>query len=175
MHNGARSLLLAAMLAAFACGGGTDIDTQPTSPEKKEVVNQSTGLKVSATIAAATLGSSYANVQIAFFASDATSAAAVQIVSAELVDESSGAIDAVYSASNPQVWNGRSYETWNEKVTPGGDLKASYQLKDNADPTGRGSTISYKATYRLKLTLRIDGADMTIESGQLQREPEVAT
>ena len=70
--------------------------------------------------------------------------------------------------------------TWNEKVTPGGDLRASYALstpdwttiESSAKQTGTGS---YSINYKLRVTMLIDGTEVTLESDDLQREPEVAT
>jgi hypothetical protein len=175
--------------AMLACGGAAESSqTSPApSPTTTETTNPATGIKVSATIAAASLGgggfsgSGAANVQIAFFASDATSAASIAITKVILLDAKSGATVDTLEASSPGVWNGRLYETWNEKVTPGGDLRASYALttpdwstieSGAKRTTGTGS---YSITYKLRISMLIDGTEITLESEELQREPEVAT
>lgn len=174
--------------AMLACGGAAE-SSQTTSPgpaPTTETTNPATGMKVKATIAAASLGGGgfggggAANVQIAFFASEATSAAAITITKVILLDAKSGATVDTLEASSPGVWNGRSYETWNEKVTPGGDLRASYALstpdwstiESSAKGTGTGS---YSINYKLRVSMLIDGIEVTLESDDLQREPEVAT
>jgi hypothetical protein len=159
---------LAASGAAIACGGSTEL--APSGQPGTETTNPETGLNVKATIAAASLGNGTANVQMAFFASEATAPATVAITKVLLVDAKTGETVQTLEASAPSVWNGRSYEPWNEKVTPGGDLRASYTL---SAPSWSGS--SYSVQYKLRVTLRIDGDELTIESRELQREPEVVT
>jgi hypothetical protein len=174
-------LVLAALgvgAAVIACGSGTALETPQ---QKGEVVNETTGLKVSATISAASLSDHAAsNLQIAFVATEATQAATVEITNVVLVDGSSGTTVDTLTASTPQVWNGRSYETWNQRVTPGGDLRASYQLTTPSWSTidGSGSTRtsrSYSTPYKLRVTMRIDGNEIVIESGELRREAPVVT
>ena len=162
----------------MACGGASEIEApQPAG----ETTNPETNLKVKATIASASLGDSSANVQIAFFASDATAPASVSIAKVLLVDSRTGATVDTLEASTPGVWNGRSYETWNEKVTPGGDLKASYQLTApkwsaiDGNGTRTSGTSSYSIPYKLRISLLIDGSEVTIDSEELQREPQVVT
>ena len=162
--------------AAIACGGSTDT-VQPTS----EVTNPTTGINVRATIASASLGDSSANVQMAFFASEAKAPASIAIINVILVDGRTGDTVETLQASTPGIWNGHAYETWNEKVTPGGDLRASYTLSapkwSAIDGTGsrNSEATSYSTPFRLRITLRIDGSDVTIESGELQREPQMVT
>lgn len=169
-------LTLGAGGAAIACGGSAET-VQPTS----EVTNPETGIEVRATIASASLGDSSANVQMAFFASEAKAAAAIAIVNVVLVDGRNGNVVDTLVASTPGIWNGHEYETWNEKVTPGGDRRASYALTapkwSAIDGTGTrtAETSSYSIPYKLRITLRIDGSEVTIESGELQREPQVVT
>jgi hypothetical protein len=181
--------LVAGSAAMLACGGAAESSqTSPApAPTSTETTNPATGIKVNATIAAASLGGGgfggggAANVQIAFFASDATSPASIVITKVILLDAKSGATLDTLEASSPGVWNGRVYETWNEKVTPGGDLRASYALttpdwstieSGAKRTTGTGS---YSITYKLRISMLIDGTEITLESEELQREPEVAT
>ena len=170
-------------LATSACGGASEPVPPPsegtnpgtTGPETTPTENDQ---KVRAKIAAASLGSGgfggsgSANVQLAFV-SEATAPATVAVVKVVLVDQRNGNAVETLTASSPSVWNGSTYVSWNEKVTPGGDLRASYDLTTpNWSAMGSGS---YSITYRLRVTLSIDGAEVTIESDNLQREPEVAT
>lgn len=175
--------------AMLACGGAAESSQTGPAPTSTgtEITNPATGIKVNATIAAASLGGggfgggSSANVQIAFVASDATSPASVAISKVVLLDMKSGQTLDTLEASSPGVWNGRAYETWNEKVTPGGDLRASYNLStpdwSTIDSSAKrtAGTSSYSTPYKLRVTLLIDGTEITIESDELQREPEVAT
>jgi hypothetical protein len=166
-------LALGAGAAAIACGGSAE-----SPPRTTEVTIPETGLEVSATIASASLDDNSANVQMAFFASDAKAPATIAITSVILVDASTGNVVDTLEASTPAVWNGSSYETWNEKVTPGGDLRASYTLtapKWSAIDGSETRATSYSRAFRLRMTLRIDGAEVTIESGELQRAPQMVT
>jgi hypothetical protein len=163
-------LTLVAASAAIACGGSTE-PVQGTQVTNPPVTNPDTGLEVRATIAAASLGRGSANVQIAFLASDATAPAKVAIAQVLLLDASTEATVETLAASSPSIWNGGAYVPWNESVTPGGDLRASYNL---TAPKWSDSS-SYSARYKLRITLRIDGTEVTIESRELQREPEVVT
>lgn len=195
MANVTRTVALLSLLALgagstamIACGGASESETsQPSpgtetvTPQPVETTNPETGLKVKAIIASASLGDSSANVQIAFFASEATAPASIAITKVLLLDSASGATVDTLVASTPRVWNGASYETWNEKVTPGGDLRASYQLTapkwsaiDGSGSRTRG-TSSYSIPYKLRITLLIDGSEVTIDSAELQREPQVVT
>lgn len=167
---------LAAGVSSFACGGSTQTDP----PQEQTVITSpKTGLKVTSAISAATLGDSSANVQIAFIAEAATTGAAVEVVSVELLDAATGSVVDTLTASAPQVWNGSSYSAWNQRVTPGGDLKASYQLTapdwSTLDKGGSAGRTSYSKAYKLRITLRIDGIDVLMQSGELNREAQFQT
>ncbi|MBX3187019.1 MAG: hypothetical protein KF819_08395 [Labilithrix sp.] len=172
--------LAALGITTLACGAGTQIDDpQPNV----EVVSPKSGLKVGATISSVSLGDgSAASLQLAFFANEASAAATVSIKSLVLVDASTKATVDTLTSSNPRVWSGASYEPWNERVTPGGDLKASYQLTtpswskiDSNGAVGRGSSRSYSTPFRLIVTLEIDGVEVVLESSELHREPVAVT
>lgn len=207
--------------AVIACSGGT---TSPGSsgagtsgsvitpePQQQAQITAPSGMKVSASIAAASLGeecgssgiqapsqgdcavggcTSYcqqSNVQIAFNAGAGSKAAAIQIIKVELVDSVSGNVVDTLTASKPQVWNGSTYSAWDQNVTPGGDLKASYDLTapkwSTIDSTaaaggttkdGRG-TSSWSKAYKLHVTLSIDGVEIILESTDLNRQPVAVT
>jgi hypothetical protein len=182
-----------AILGAFAlgitflaCSGSS-----ASPPEQKvDVVSPTSGLKVKADIASVTLGDECAaggggfcqpsNLQMAFIADAGTKGAAFEIVKAELLDSSNGAVIDALTVTKPQIWNGSGYVTWDQNVTPGGDLKASYDLsspqwsKIDGTQTGRVSS-SYSKAYKLQLTIRIDGAEIVLVSTDLNRQPVAAT
>lgn len=169
------ALALAASAANLACGGSTDPGVKG---EEKTALNRPGAPAVGVSIASASLGNGSANVQLAFVAFDARSSATVSVESVVLVDAKSGTVVDTLEASSPSVWNGQTYEPWNEKVTPGGDLRASYTLSGpdwGSLGAGEGDRSSMSTPYRLRITLRIDGAETTVESGDLQREPEMVT
>jgi len=127
-------------------------------------------------------GGSYcqqSNVQLAFNAGPGNANAKIEIVTVTLVDSATGAIVDTLTTSKPQVWNGNGYTSWDESIKPAGDLKASYDLSApswNKADTARGtSSSSYSAKYKLHVTLRIDGVEVTLLSTDLSREPAVAT
>ena len=164
---------LAVGASSMACGGGAQSDT----PEQQAVTTSpKSGLKITSVISAASLGESSANVQLAFIAEAANTAASVEVVSVTLVDATSGSVVDTLKASSPQVWNGGGYVAWDQRVTPGGDLRASYQLSAPAwssiDPGGRNA---YSRTFKLRLTLRIDGVDVLMQSTDLNREAQFQT
>lgn len=139
-----------------------------------------TAVTIDARIASASIGDRSANVQIAFFAEKATAPVGVEVTNVVLVDATSGATVATLTASAGGVWNGRAYEPWNQQVTPGGDLRASYPLSSppwsTIDGTGTGRRgSSYSTSYKVRVTLRMGDREVTLESGQIQREPEAVT
>jgi len=198
------ALSAAALIACTAGTGGNGTGTGPggsSPPEQTAEVNRS-GLTVTATIASVTLGDECgsssglaapsqdcagdcrsscesSNVQIAFTASAGGKAAPVEIVSVSLVDATMATVVDSLTASKPQVWNGSTYAPWDQNVTPGGDLKASYDLSSpgwsKIDGSGTAKTSSYSRSFKLHVTLRIDGVEVTLESVALNRQPQAVT
>ena len=187
------SLLLAALgafgVALVACSGGvaTTID-QPQ--EKGEITSPTSGLKITASIAAVSLGDECGgnscqntNVQLAFDATTGTNPAVIRVISATLVDSADGSAVDTLTVSTPQVWNGNGYVAWDQNVKPGGDLKASYDLTSPAwskiDGNGTGSRLSgsgsYSRKFKLNLKLEIDGVQVILQSTDLNRMPQSAT
>lgn len=164
-------------IALMACGGVAD-GTTPVPPGE---VTSPSGAKVTAAIAAVSLGDGPyqpSNVQIAFKAEAAPTSARVEIVAVTLVDASGNRVDTPM-ASKPQVWNGGSYVPWDQRVTPRGDLKASYELTTPAwgnTPNGAAQLgNAYRKMYRLRVTLRVDGAEVLLESADLVRDAPAVT
>lgn len=189
--------------------GNTSGGVTPQPEQKAEVTSPTSGLKVSASIASVSLGDecgggsgaakaapsqgdcapggcqSYCqqtNVQIAFSAGPGTAGAAIQIVKVDLMDSASGTLVETLTSSKPQVWNGSSYATWNQIVTPGGDLKASYDLSSPSwskiDSSAGGTTRlsgSYSRSFKLHVTVLIDGVQIILESTDLNRQPQAVT
>lgn len=208
-------------LAVFACTAGSGSTGLGSSEPQKQaqITSPSSGLVVTATISAVTLGDECAasagtslagdcapatppsnvdggsakaapggcggtsycqqsNVQIAFNAGTGSASAKVEIVSVTLLDSASGNVLDMLKPSHPQVWNGNGYATWDETIKPAGDLKASYDLSAPAWSKLSASDSrlsSYGTKYKLHVTLRIDGVEITLESTDLSREPAVAT
>lgn len=180
MFRNTRSLVvifaLATGLSSMACGGSTQSDT----PEQPRVTTSPTsGLKLTSVISAASLGESSANVQLAFLAGEASGTASVEVVSVTLVDATSGSVVDTLEPSSPQVWNGSGYVPWNQRITPGGDLRASYQLTapkwSTIEQGGAGTRTSYSRTFKMRVTLRVDGVDVLLQSTDLNREAQFQT
>ena len=214
-------------LAVFACTAGSGSTGLGSSEPQKQaqITSPSSGLVVTATISAVTLGEECAasassslagdcapsappstvdggsdgggsakgapggcggtsycqqsNVQIAFTAGKGTQSAKVEIVSVTLLDSSNGSVVDTLDASTPQVWNGGGYVPWNQRIAPGGDLKASYQLTApdwaRMNKTSTGSTSAYARSFKLRVKLRIDGVDVLMQSTDLHQEPVFQT
>lgn len=164
---------LAAGASSLACGGSAQSDT----PEQKAVTTSpTTGSKITSVISSASLGESSANVQLAFIAEAASTAASVEVVRVSLVDATDGAVLDTLEASSPEVWNGGGYVPWNQRVTPGGDLKASYRLTvPSWSSIDAGRRNAYSRTFKLRVTLRIDGVDVLMQSTDLNREAQFQT
>lgn len=170
LRRAATSLLALSLVGlSLACGGAAAGPGEGTAEGK--IVVPSTGLEVEASVLSVSLASSYANVQLAFVASAGAEAAPVVIESVSLEDADTGGALEALTASEPQVWNGTNYEPWNERVTPGGDLKASYQLSAPQTQAGR----RYSTPFRVRLTLLVGGERLVIVSDEVQREPEAVT
>lgn len=214
-------------LAVFACTSGSgNTGLGSTEPQRQaQITSPTSGLVVTATISAVTLGDECAaaagtslagdcapstppsnvdsgadgggsakgvpggcgtsycqqsNVQIAFTAGTGTQSAKVEIVTVTLLDSATGKVVDTLAASHPQAWSGNAYATWDQTIKPAGELKASYDLSAPAWSTLSGTsdsrtTSSYSTKYKLHVTLRIDGVEITLESTDLSREPPVAT
>jgi len=209
-------LALAASVACSAGNGGT-VGTSGPPVQIGQVTSPTSGLQVTATIIAATLGDDcgstssagapssgmaadcaptdagsggaakggcgggsfcqQSNMQLSFKASAGTTSAKIEIVSVTLHEGSSGNLLDDLTASKPQIWSGSGYTAWDQTVKPNGETKASYNLSAPSWSTlsGGNNTSTYAAKYRLQVTVRIDGAQVTLESAVLSREPMVAT
>ena len=184
LKNLRAGLLLVAMVGCTASQSG------PIEPQQQVVVTPPvSGVKVSATIAAVTLGDGCSsgascadsNVQIAFNAEAGSNKTSIEVVKATVVDASSGELVDTLTSSDPQLWNGNGYAAWDQNVPAGGDLKASYTLsspdwsKIDGKQTGRSMGGSYAKSFTLHLTLRIGGVEIILESSNLHRQPQFAT
>jgi hypothetical protein len=116
----------------------------------------------------------FSNVQLDFTASATGQTAHIQIVSASLVDASTGAEVQKLSAYTPLDWNGTAYVAWDENVASGTEVKASYTVSPPAwsqiDPSG-----SYSRQYAYRIVVGLDGATVTVVSPAMTRDPPVAT
>jgi hypothetical protein len=184
MRTNIRAALLGALGALgpvlIACSGtGGALADGPN--KQPEITTPTSGLTVTATIASVALEDygQGSNVQIAFNASDSGKSARVEVVNVTLLDSATGGLVDTLAASKPQIWNGNGYTAWDQSVTPGGDLKASYDLTSpqwsTIDGDGTGTRGSYSKSYKLRLELRIDGVQVILDSTDLNRQPQAVT
>jgi hypothetical protein len=193
--------LAAAALSASACGGttsgGPGGESSSGEPKERIDVTSTSGVIVTASIAASTLGDGCpaggagycqrSNMQLAFKAGVGTKNAVIEVVKVALIDVSNSSVLETLAVTSPAVWNGRLYTAWNQQVPPNGDLKASYDLAspdwskidgNNNTGTSSGGTssrTSYSKNFKLHVTLRIDGVDVILESANLNRQPQSVT
>jgi hypothetical protein len=121
-------------------------------------------------------GCQQSNVQLAL-TNSGKSKAAIAVVEIHLLDAAtSERLDDV-DAKNARVWTGSSYNTWDSSLAAGADAKVSYDMTqiDWTKIGGGNPWNTYSRRYKLEVVLRVDGADRTLVSGELSREPEVVT
>lgn len=187
------------VLAACSDGSGGSVTQQG-------VVTGPSGLKVTATISAATLGDDCGGSTGSFapsespgrcaptdggadsqcgasscrqssmqvgFTTEGTGNARVEVVAVKLLDANAGNEVSSLTASQPQSWNGSTYVTWDQTLSPNGSLKSSYRLS-SPGWSAMGTTDTYSREFRIKLTLKIDGVETTLQSAPIRRESAVA-
>lgn len=153
---------------AVACSGAAD---SPPSSGTGEIVTPTTDQAIRAQVASVSVDGAAGSVQIAFLADEAATAALVAVTRVVVVDAATGTEVHELAVGAAGVWNGSAYVPWNQRVTPGGDLKASYALSS----AGGILPGDYGTRYRLRVTLQIDGVERTLESEEVQQEPPMAT
>lgn len=188
-------------LSLLACSGGTGGTGVPVT--EGEVTSQS-GLTISTTIIAVTLGDDcpaaqadalcaaptdssseqkasgdsarggcgggcqQSNVQISFATTAGNGNARIEIASVTLHEAATGNLVDTLAARDPRAWNGGSYASWDQSLKPSSETKASYNL--TAPKWGTVGN-SYSQKYKLRVTVRIDGAaSITLESQTLNRQ-----
>jgi hypothetical protein len=114
------------------------------------------------------------NVQISFTASDGSAPAKIEILAVTLHDATDGTEVDQLETSNPQKWStSGGYSAWDQSIAPKTELKASYTLSSPAWSTM--SDTSYSRKFRLRVTVKVDGSTVVLQSAELSREPAVAT
>lgn len=119
-------------------------------------------------------GCQQSNVQISFTSSDGSAPAKIEILAVTLHDANDGAEVDQLEASNPQKWStSGGYSAWDQTIAPKSELKASYTLSSPAWSTMSDTSFSRK--FRLRVTVKVDGTQVVLQSAILSREPAVAT
>lgn len=103
----------------------------------------------------------------------------VEVVKVELfptTDDLPGPLDTL-SAYEPKVWDGETYSAWDEQLAPGTETKVSYNLTaPDWEQIGGGEPWqTYSMTFSLRVTLKINGEAVTLNSDEIMREPEIVT
>ena len=109
-----------------------------------------------------------------FTSSDGSAPAKIEILAVTLHDANDGSEVDQLEASNPQKWStSGGYSAWDQTIAPKSELKASYTLSSPAWSTM--SDTSYSRKFRLRVTVKVDGTQVVLQSAILSREPAVAT
>lgn len=102
--------------------------------------------------------------------------AQVTVLRVRLLDASNGAYLEDLTARQPQVWvDPDGYRGWDGNLEAGQTLRTSHALSApnwSAQASG-GRWVN--RTYRIEVTLRVDGIERRVLSAELMREPEVVT
>ena len=116
----------------------------------------------------------FSRIQLTFTSEPQGRATPIAITSAAIVDAVTGADLQAISAYTPLAWDGVAYRPWDQTVPPAAEVKASYTL---APPSWSAIDPGYQMSrpYKVRLVVRIDGRDLTLESTELHREPVAAT
>jgi hypothetical protein len=109
-----------------------------------------------------------------FTSSEGSAPAKIEILGVTLHDASDGAELDQLDVSNPQKWDpSGGYAAWDQTITPKTELKASYNLSSPSWSTIGDQSFSRK--FRLRVTVKVDGSTVVLQSAVLSREPAVAT
>jgi hypothetical protein len=208
------ALVLGLALGVLGACSTATISGTGNPQQQAQVVSPTTGVEVTATISAVTLGDEcgsgslaapstqdcamidagpdataeakrggcgggstcqQSNMQLAFTTGSGSKSSKVEIVAVTLHDAGSGAEVDSLTPSSPQVWGGSSYAAWDQNLKPASETKASYNLSAPGWAKMGSGTNTYSQKYRLHVTLRVDGAEIILQSAVLSREPQVAT
>jgi len=116
------------------------------------------------------------NLQLALTA-EGKGTASIAIAELHLVDAETGAVLDDGNVKNARIWSGSSYLPWTQTISAGQSVKVTYDMTqfDWSKIGGGDSWKTYSRRYKLLIVLRVDGVDRVLTSGELSREPEVAT
>ena len=107
-----------------------------------------------------------------------TGSGSFEVVTVRLYDAKTGDKLDEGSAKNARFWDGAAYVGWTPpQIDAGKTLKVSYDLtKFDWTRIGAGNPWStYGRRFLIEVVVRISGVERTVRSGELSREPEVAT
>jgi hypothetical protein len=111
--------------------------------------------------------------QLSLVAGPSGLAAKVRVVRVALIDAKSGAELESLTPGTALAWADSSYVAWDGAIKPSATIKASYPL--SAPSWSRIAPNSFSGSFRIQVSLEIDGAKTNAISAPLSREPVVAT
>lgn len=102
---------------------------------------------------------------------------AIVVAEVHLLDAATSARLDDVDAKNARIWDGTKYVGWDAFIAPSTTAKVSYDMTqfDWTRIGGGNPWNTYSRRYKVEVVLRVDGADRTLVSGELSREPEVVT
>lgn len=117
------------------------------------------------------------NMQLRFVSPAGRPPARVEVVTVRLLDAASNAPLDTLTAREPSSWDAAAsqYRPWDAVVPSGQTVQASWKLSAPRWDAVASGRLAYQRRLRLEVVLRIDGAERTLRSGELTREPEVVT
>lgn len=102
--------------------------------------------------------------------------AAVRVARVRLLDARTGAFLQDLTARSPQAWRDPGgYVAWDGDITAPQTLRTSFALTAPDWYSITPSREQYSRSYRVEVTLEVDGVARVIVSPELMREPEVVT
>lgn len=102
--------------------------------------------------------------------------AAVRVARVRLLDARTGAFLQDLTARSPQAWRDPGgYVAWDGNITAPQTLRTSFALTAPDWYSITPAREQYSRTYRVEVTLEVDGVARVIVSSELMREPEVVT
>jgi hypothetical protein len=121
-------------------------------------------------------GCQQSNMQLAL-TNAGKSKVSIAVVEVHLLDAATSARLDDVDAKNARIWDGSKYVSWDASLAPTATAKVSYDMTqfDWATIGGGNAWNTYSRRYKVEVVLRVNGADRTLVSGELSREPEVVT
>lgn len=102
--------------------------------------------------------------------------AAVRVARVRLLDARTGTFLQDLTARGPQAWRDPGgYVAWDGNITAPQTLRTSFALSAPNWYAITPSREQYSRSYRVEVTLEVDGVARVIVSPELMREPEVVT
>lgn len=97
----------------------------------------------------------------------------VEIVSVELLEEG-GLFISNLTPRDPRTFGDEGYETWDETIAPGEELHVTYDTTAPDWSIAEGER-GRATRYRVRVVVRIDGIERTLELAPVTREAEIVT